>query len=146
MTRFLIVATLTVFALGCGQATESNAPANNKMDSATYVRPAEDKLGVTTMADFSAASGLKAYPGSETAAGETFKHGDDAVKSIIIFTTADPLTKIAAFYKAQGLDTVVATKIMGMTKTKAQVIIDVTAGPNGKNVVKVTGLVQGKKA
>lgn len=143
MTRFAVITVLTFFTIGCGSKEANNAP--NKIDSATYVRPVEEKLGVTTMADFSASSGLGIYPGSETAAGEKFSHGDGVVKSVIIFTTADPLNKIAEFYKAEGMDVKNKTMPIGATKSGAQVMISISPDSSGKNIVKVTGLVAAAK-
>jgi exosome complex RNA-binding protein Csl4 len=98
------------------------------------------------MKEFCDAAGLKVYPGSESAAGETFRHGDGVTKSVLMFTTADPLDKIASFYKAEGLDIKVPSKPIGMTKSGAQVMISVTSGKDGKNVIELKGLVSSKKS
>jgi hypothetical protein len=146
MIRFTILACLLTFAIGCSSATEQNAPATNKVDSATYTRPVEEKLGTTTMKEFTTASGLKAYPGSESATGENFSHGDGVTKSVLTFSTKDSVEKIAEFYKAEGMDVKIPTKPIGMTKAGAQVMISIQSDQAGSNTVKITGLVSGKKS
>ena len=145
MTRFAILVSLLLFLVGCGSQPEQNAIATNKVDSATYVRPAAEKIGSTTMKEFSEASGLKVYPGSESALGEKFTHGDGVTKSVITFTTADSLAKIAEFYKAEGMDVKNPSMPIGATKAGSQVMISVKTVEGGKNSVEIKGLVSNKK-
>ena len=145
MTRTFLLAALVILAIGCGSPADNNAPNANNVDSATYVRPVEAKTGTVTMKEFVAASGLKAYPGSESAAGEVFSHGDGVNKDVLIFTTADSLDKIATFYKGEGMDVKNPKMPIGLTKSGAQVKIDITTSKEGKNVVQITGLIEAKK-
>jgi hypothetical protein len=146
MTRFVILALVLFVSVGCGNQVEQNVPATNKMDSATYVRPAAEKIGSTTMKEFSVAAGLKPYPSSETATGEKFTHGDGVTKHVITFPTGDSLDKIAAFYRAEGMDIKNPALPIGATKLGAQVMISISANEPKGNIVKITGLVSNKKS
>ena len=104
MSRFLILTAVVFFTIGCGNNEAQNqTPAANNT-SVTMVRPVAKELGPTTMKDFAAASGLKAYPGTEAVVGKTFDHGDKVTKYVITFMTEDTTEKIATFYKAEGMD------------------------------------------
>ena len=146
MTRLVIPSLVLLVMVGCGNQVEQNAPATNKVDSATYVRPAAEKIGSTTMKEFTEASGLKAYPGSESASGEKFTHGDGVTKSVLAFTTSDSIETIAKFYKAEGMDVKNPSLPIGATKAGAQVMISVKSVEGGKNSVEIKGLVSNKKS
>ena len=146
MTRFLILGVTMVFLVGCSDSSAQNAPASNNTDtSVTMSRPADVKTGMVTMKDFSTLSGLKIYPGSESATGDGFKRADGIIKDIITFSTADSVDKISEFYKGEGMDVKTKTMPIGTTKSGAQVMVMVSAGKDGKNEVKITGLIEPKK-
>ena len=130
---------------GCGDSTAQNSPTASKLDSATYVRPVERKIEDISMKDFSTKSGLKIFPGSESASGESFSHGEGITKNVITFSTSDSVEKIAEFYKGEGMD--IRNKMMpiGATKSGAQVMVTISAGKDGKNDVKITGLLEPPK-
>ena len=147
MTRTLILAPVLLLLVGCGDSATNNGPtaANNSDTSVTMSRPADVKTGPVTMKEFSDQAGLKMYPGSESATGDGFKRADGVIKDIMTFSTADPVDKIAEFYKGEGMDVKTKTMPIGATKTGAQVMVMISAGKDGKNEVKITGLIEPKK-
>ncbi|MEI8282429.1 MAG: hypothetical protein WCG75_08495 [Armatimonadota bacterium] len=145
MSRFLILTAVVFFTIGCGNNEAQNQATAANNTSVTMVRPVEKELGPTTMKDFAAASGLKAYPGTESAEGKMYDHGDQVTKYVFNILTGDTTEKIAAFYKAEGMDVKNPTMPMGMTKSGAQVIINVAKQTDGKNLITIKGLVAAKK-
>ena len=145
MNRTVILLVALLSSIGCGNKAEQTDPATNKIDSVTMSRPADEPTGPVTMKDFSTQSGLRMYPGSESAAGDGFKRSDGVIKDIITFSTSDSLDKIAEFYKGEGMDIKTKTMPIGATKSGAQVMVMVSSGKDGNNVVKITGLIEGQK-
>ena len=146
MTRTMILLVALVSSIGCGSKAEPIDPGSNKIDSVTMSRPADVPTGPVAMKDFSTLSGLKMYPGSESATGDGFKRADGVIKDIITFSTSDSVDKIAGFYKGEGMDIKTKTMPIGATKSGAQVMVTVSTGKDGKNLVKITGLIEPQKA
>lgn len=145
MNRLSIFAWSTIFVAGCGSQTEQNVPVANKVDSATYVRPIDEKIGTVTMKEFCDDSGLKMYPKSESATGEKFAHGEGVTKNVVTFVTNDTSDLVSKFYKEQGLDTKIPSKPIGMTKSGAQIMVSITPKAGGTTVVEIKSLVSAKK-
>ncbi len=145
MSRFLILTAVAFFTIGCGNNESQNQTAASNNTSVTMVRPTEKDLGPTTMKDFATASGLKAYPGTESAEGKMYDHGDQVIKYVFNILTRDTTEKIDEFYKSQGMDVANPVMPIGSTKSGAQVKIDIAKQTDGKNLITIKGLVNAKK-
>ena len=149
MSRALILLVFVLSIVGCGSDSTSGQPgqsANGKDGtpgkagqnggngqpgadgSAVNLKAPEQKLiGPITLADACKKAGIKPYPGSEMATGQSFDRGNGEIKDDITFETSDSMEKVSAYLKAQGLDPKsgpVAGNAMAMTKSGASIIVN----------------------
>jgi len=128
MSRTLILFVIALALVGCGNdaAVTNNADGAKNIDSVTFDKPTEEKIGSISMKSLCEKAGIKPYPGSDVATGDSYKRGDGGYKDDVKFTTEDSVDKVAAHFKEQGLDTkVLSTEAssMGPTKAGANVIV-----------------------